>query len=82
MPDHHRFHHSVIHREADTNYSGPTIIWDQIFGTFYLPNRNGPAALGINPDEKIVIAQHSLSIWQTYWQQFKAPLRHWAGMKD
>jgi sterol desaturase/sphingolipid hydroxylase (fatty acid hydroxylase superfamily) len=82
MPDHHRFHHSQIHREADTNYSGPTIIWDQIFGTFYLPNRNGPEKLGINPDEKIVIGQHSLPIWQSYWQQFKSPFRHWAGMKD
>lgn len=80
MPDHHRFHHSQIHREADTNYSGPTIIWDQVFGTFYLPHRNGPATLGIDSDEKIVIAQHTLPPWQTYWQQFKSPLRHWAGM--
>lgn len=82
MPDHHRFHHSKIHREADTNYSGPTIIWDQIFGSFYLPHTHGPEQLGIDDNEKIVVGQHTLPIWQSYWQQFKSPFRHWAGMKD
>jgi len=82
MPDHHRFHHSVIHREADTNYSGPTIIWDQIFGTFYLPHRNGPEVLGLDREEAIVVGQKSLSLWQSYWQQFLTPLRHWAGIKE
>jgi len=78
-PDHHRFHHSRIHREADTNYSGPTIIWDQVFGSFYLPHRKGPEALGLDLEEPIIVGQHSMTIWQSYWQQFKTPLRHWAG---
>jgi sterol desaturase/sphingolipid hydroxylase (fatty acid hydroxylase superfamily) len=82
MPDHHRFHHSQIPREADNNYSGPTIIWDQVFGTFYLPNRNGPEVLGLDRDEAIVVGQKSLPLWKSYWQQFMTPLRHWAGVKD
>ena len=33
-PDMHRVHHSIIHREHDTNYGFAMSIWDRIFGTY------------------------------------------------
>jgi len=33
-PDMHRIHHSVIHRETDSNYGFALSIWDRIYGTY------------------------------------------------
>ncbi|AJQ97474.1 sterol desaturase family protein [Gynuella sunshinyii] len=44
--DLHRWHHSKIVKEA-LNYGDNLIIWDIVFGSYYLPDRNGPAELGI-----------------------------------
>lgn len=33
-PDMHRVHHSVIHRETDSNYGFALAIWDRMFGTY------------------------------------------------
>jgi len=33
-PDFHRVHHSVIHRETDSNYGFNLSIWDRMFGTY------------------------------------------------
>ncbi len=40
----HRWHHSSTESEGNTNYSsGALSIWDQVFGTWYLPERKMPA---------------------------------------
>ena len=48
MAEPHRWHHSRTLAEANTNYGSNLIVWDLVFGTFYLPSdREPPAAIGI-----------------------------------
>ena len=48
MAEPHRWHHSRVLEEANTNYGSNLIIWDLAFGTFFLPgDRQPPAAIGI-----------------------------------
>ena len=47
-PDLHRWHHSTVYEEGDTNYGAITSLWDKLFGTFYRPDdRDGPDELGV-----------------------------------
>jgi sterol desaturase/sphingolipid hydroxylase (fatty acid hydroxylase superfamily) len=44
----HRWHHSRTVAEANNNYGSNLIVWDLVFGTFFLPaEREPPAAIGI-----------------------------------
>ena len=48
MAEPHRWHHSRVLDEANTNYGSNLIVWDLVFGTFFLPgDRQPPAAIGI-----------------------------------
>jgi sterol desaturase/sphingolipid hydroxylase (fatty acid hydroxylase superfamily) len=48
MAEPHRWHHSRVLREANTNYGSNLILWDLVFGTFFLPpGRRGPDGIGI-----------------------------------
>jgi len=48
MAEPHRWHHSRTLVEANTNYGSNLIIWDLVFGTFFLPaDREPPANIGI-----------------------------------
>lgn len=48
MAEPHRWHHSLVLEEANTNYGSNLIVWDLVFGTFFLPNdREPPARIGI-----------------------------------
>lgn len=46
-PEQHRFHHSFLPVEANNNYGNKVSIYDQLFGTYYLPNLNGPEEMGL-----------------------------------
>jgi sterol desaturase/sphingolipid hydroxylase (fatty acid hydroxylase superfamily) len=46
-PELHRWHHSRLKQEGDTNYGENLMIWDQIFRTFFNPKRRPPADIGI-----------------------------------
>ncbi len=47
----HRWHHSKIVRESDTNFGNNVILWDLLFGTFFLPGGREVGVLGLlNPD--------------------------------
>ena len=46
-PGLHRWHHSMVLEEGNTNYGENLMLWDQLFGTFYNPNRRPPAEIGI-----------------------------------
>lgn len=49
--DLHRFHHSTVIAEGNSNYGGNLIIWDIVFGTRYLPDRRqGPERVGISDE--------------------------------
>jgi sterol desaturase/sphingolipid hydroxylase (fatty acid hydroxylase superfamily) len=44
----HRWHHSRTLDEANSNYGSNLIVWDLLFGTFFLPrDREPPAEIGI-----------------------------------
>ncbi len=46
-PDLHRWHHSEIYSEGDTNYGAVLSVWDRLFGTFFRPRRAFDAKLGV-----------------------------------
>jgi sterol desaturase/sphingolipid hydroxylase (fatty acid hydroxylase superfamily) len=43
----HRWHHSREPRESNANYGNTVIVWDLLFGTWFLPNHRGPETLGL-----------------------------------
>jgi ornithine lipid hydroxylase len=43
----HRWHHSRIPRESNANYGNTVIVWDLLFGTWFLPQERGVQALGL-----------------------------------
>jgi ornithine lipid hydroxylase len=42
-PKNHRYHHSKSHVIGHSNYGGDVIIWDLVFGTFYMPKGQQPS---------------------------------------
>jgi sterol desaturase/sphingolipid hydroxylase (fatty acid hydroxylase superfamily) len=59
----HRWHHSKVRHEGDRNYGENLVLFDLLFGTFYLPpRRQPPADIGIHQ-----------SMPATFLGQLKAP---------
>jgi len=46
-PTLHRWHHSMVPDEGNRNYGENLMLLDLLFGTFYLPPREPPVAIGI-----------------------------------
>ncbi len=46
-PELHRWHHSKITEEANSNYGNNLIVWDLLFRTWYLPKDKNVGELGI-----------------------------------
>jgi sterol desaturase/sphingolipid hydroxylase (fatty acid hydroxylase superfamily) len=40
-PNVHRWHHSRVLREGNSNYGEVTMLWDRLFGTYYYPDPKG-----------------------------------------
>ena len=60
----HRWHHSWLSRESNSNYGNNLIVWDLLFGTRYLPNDRHVETLGL-PNRKYPL---------TFLEQLKTPL--------
>jgi sterol desaturase/sphingolipid hydroxylase (fatty acid hydroxylase superfamily) len=62
----HRWHHSRILREANTNYGANLILWDVVFRTRFHPHAKPPSEIGLSdmPDFP-----------QGYWGQLLSPIR-------
>jgi len=43
----HRWHHSRLPRESNSNYGNTVIVWDLVFGTWYLPRDRDIRDLGL-----------------------------------
>jgi sterol desaturase/sphingolipid hydroxylase (fatty acid hydroxylase superfamily) len=43
----HRWHHSRVPQESNANYGNTVIVWDLLFGTWYLPRERETEALGL-----------------------------------
>ena len=46
-PELHRWHHSMVKEESNHNYGNNLIIWDLLFGTWYLPAKREVGELGL-----------------------------------
>ena len=46
-PELHRWHHSMLTHESNHNYGNNLIIWDLVFGTWYLPKERDVQELGL-----------------------------------
>jgi len=46
----HRWHHSKVPHEGNRNYGENLVLFDMLFGTFYLPARQPPLDIGIRHD--------------------------------
>ena len=47
-PELHRWHHSRVAREGNTNFGENLMLFDQIFHTYFLPARRPPVDIGID----------------------------------
>jgi sterol desaturase/sphingolipid hydroxylase (fatty acid hydroxylase superfamily) len=65
-PDLHRWHHSAIPVESDTNFGQTVIVWDAIFGT-RLAEPHSPDKLGI---------ESPTSFPNGFWSQLAMPFKH------
>jgi len=72
MAELHRWHHSRLMRESNTNYGANLILWDIVFGTRFLPaDRKPPEDIGI---------ANLAAFPMTWWAQLLSPTR-WARIK-
>ncbi len=46
-PELHRWHHSMLIEESNTNYGNNLIIWDIVFGTYFMPKDRVVGDLGL-----------------------------------
>jgi ornithine lipid hydroxylase len=53
----HRWHHSQIPAESNSNYANVFILWDRLFGTYYRPAREVGTLGLLNPDYPMGIVQ-------------------------
>jgi sterol desaturase/sphingolipid hydroxylase (fatty acid hydroxylase superfamily) len=73
MAELHRWHHSRLVRESNTNYGQNIILWDIVFGTRFLPSdRMPPGDIGI---------ANLAAFPMTWWAQLLSPLR-WRRIKE
>jgi sterol desaturase/sphingolipid hydroxylase (fatty acid hydroxylase superfamily) len=47
----HRWHHSRVPRESNANYGNTVIVWDLVFGTWFLPRDRTVQQLGLQDPE-------------------------------
>lgn len=59
----HRWHHSRIPRESNANYGNTVIVWDLVFGTWFLPREGSVQALGLQDP----------SYPKSFWALMRAP---------
>jgi sterol desaturase/sphingolipid hydroxylase (fatty acid hydroxylase superfamily) len=61
----HRWHHSRIPRESNANYGNTVIVWDLLFGTWFLPPERSVHALGLQDP----------TYPRSFWALMRAPFR-------
>jgi sterol desaturase/sphingolipid hydroxylase (fatty acid hydroxylase superfamily) len=68
MAELHRWHHSTLLDESNTNYGQQMIVWDVVFGTRFLPK-------GRRPPEEIGLTGGLSAFPMTYLAQLASPFR-------
>jgi sterol desaturase/sphingolipid hydroxylase (fatty acid hydroxylase superfamily) len=73
MAELHRWHHSTVLEEANSNYGQNLIVWDIVYGTRSLPkDREPPEKIGINGMPNFPMR---------YWKQLMSPFQ-WQRIKN
>lgn len=64
-PDMHRVHHSVLHREHDTNYGFNLSVWDRLFHTYTAQPEAGHQGMtiGLTPYQTEAPTRFGWSLW-------------------
>ena len=65
----HRWHHSKLPKESDNNYGNHVMLWDLLFGTWFLPKKREVGPLGVR-NKKYPMS---------FLEQMKAPFQSRAG---
>ena len=71
-PTMHHIHHSYLEKHWDTNFAAVTSIWDRLFGTMYIPEKDEYTPWGIGPETQ--------AEYRTFWQNTIGPFRDWYRM--
>ncbi|MDA0680169.1 MAG: sterol desaturase family protein [Proteobacteria bacterium] len=71
-PAMHHTHHSYLQKHWDTNLAAVTSIWDRMFGTMYIPEKDEYTPWGIGPKTQ--------AEYRTFWQNTSGPFRDWYKM--
>jgi sterol desaturase/sphingolipid hydroxylase (fatty acid hydroxylase superfamily) len=69
-PSHHRVHHGSDEEYLDRNYAGTLIVWDRLFGSFYVEGRTPRYGLThpVDTDNPLRIAFHE---WADIWRDLR-----------
>ena len=68
----HHTHHSYLEKHWDTNLAAVTSIWDRLFGTLYIPEKDEPTPWGLGPQTQ--------DSYRSFWQNTTGPFRDWYAM--
>jgi sterol desaturase/sphingolipid hydroxylase (fatty acid hydroxylase superfamily) len=68
----HHIHHSYLQKHWDMNFAAVTSIWDRMFGTLYIPEKDEYTPWGIGPETQ--------ANYRSYWQNTSGPFRDWYAM--
>jgi len=71
-PAMHHTHHSYLKKHWDTNMAAITSIYDRMFGTLYIPEKDEYTPWGLGPE-----TQHE---YRSFWQNATGPFRDWYKM--
>lgn len=71
-PAMHHTHHSYLRKHWDTNMAAVTSIYDRMFGTLYIPEKDEYTPWGIGPETQ--------DEYRTFWQNTAGPFRDWYKM--
>ena len=68
----HHTHHSYLEKHWDTNMAAVTSIYDRLFGTLYIPEKDEYTPWGIGP--------HTQHDYRSFWQNTTGPFKDWYKM--
>ena len=68
----HHTHHSYLEKHWDTNLAAVTSIWDRLFGTLYIPEKDEHTPWGLGPETQ--------DNYRSFWQNTMGPFKDWHAM--
>ncbi len=71
-PAMHHVHHSYLAPHWDKNFAVITSLWDRLFGTLYIPEKDEYTPWGIGPETQ--------ADYRSLWQNISGPFRDWRAM--